>query len=190
MRYLIAVAGATLSACQGDVPRERTQERQATSAAECGDAVVTGAGVGALRIGARVDSVRARCRVVRDTVELRAEGLPSRVVTMMVGDDTVAAEVDSGRVWRIEVTRSSPRTADSLGVGTPLTQLLALPEVRAASGEGGVYVLSNARCGLSFELSGHGPGGLRAEWDIAALRRFPPSTVVTRVLVVGCAAGS
>ena len=123
---------------------------------------------------------------MRDTVERRAEGQPSRVVTVLVGGDTVVAEVDSGRVWRIELTRPSPRTVDSLGVGTPLARLLELPGVRAVSGEGGVYLLSSARCGLSFQLSEHGPDGLRPQWDVAALRRFPRSTVVSRVLVVGC----
>jgi hypothetical protein len=191
-QVLLLAACLSLGACQR-VERPESPPAAAVASvdsarAACGDPIVTGAGVGALRIGAPVDSVRARCPIVRDTVELRAEGQPSRVITVLIGGDTVDAEVDSGRVWRIEVTRPSPRTSDSLGVGTPLARLLELAEVRALSGEGAAYLQSPARCGLSFQLSSTGPGGLRAEWDLAALRRFPPSTVVSRMLVVGCAA--
>jgi hypothetical protein len=152
--------------------------------------VLDGGGVGALRIGALVDSVRARCALVRDTTELRAEGLPVRVIAVAVSGDTVEAEVDSGRVWRIETTRPTLRTADSLGVGTPLARLLALPGAHGLSGEGAVFVVSPARCGLSFQLSGVGSAAPRGGWTAAALRRLPPSTAVSRVLVVGCPAAS
>jgi hypothetical protein len=182
----------SLPACRSHERNEPASEpavaaSASASAPACGEAIVTGSGIGALRIGAPLDSVREHCRIVRDTIERRAEGLSSRVISVLVADDTVEAEVDSGRVWRIEVTRASPRTADSLGVGTPLSRLLELPDVRAMSGEGGVYLQSPARCGLSFQLSEYGPGGLQPEWNAASLRRFPPSTVVRRVLIVGCA---
>ena len=186
-----------MGACRSESPSERTPQHQPTAAGgavpapRCAPAVLSGAGVGALRVGAPIDSVRARCAVVRDTVELRAEGQPARVLAVVVGSDTVVAEVDSGRVWRIEVTRPSPRTADSLGVGTPLARLLALPGAHGLSGEGAVFVVSPARCGLSFQLSEARLGDAPPDtWDRAALRRLPSSTVVTRVLIVGCQAAA
>jgi ligand-binding SRPBCC domain-containing protein len=190
---VLIMACLSLAACQpserkAPVAAQAGTDSPRSSPPACDEATVTGSGIGVLRIGTPVDSVRARCRIVRDTIERRAEGQPSRVITVLVGEDSVEAEVDSGRVWRIEVTRASPRTADSLGVGTPLSRLLELPDVRATSGEGGAYLQSPARCGLSFQLSAYGPGGLRAEWSAAALRRFPPATVVRRLLIVGCPA--
>jgi hypothetical protein len=152
----------------------------------CGPPVIDSAGVGALRIGVPLDSVRARCLVLRDTVELRAEGQPARIVSVPIGGDTVEAEIVDGRVWRVTVARPGLRTADSLGVGTPVTRLLALfPRAIGAHGEGGIYATST-RCGLSFRLTDLAPGARFRGGTTAALRALPPGAAVTRVLVTGC----
>lgn len=150
----------------------------------CGPPVVDSAGVGALRIGATGESVATRCTVLRDQTVRGAEGMPTRILTVPIGGDTVQAEVQDDRVWRIQVRRPALRTADSLGVGTPLATLLAIPGIRGAAGEGALFVMSAARCGISFELSHADP---RADgWTAARLRQLPPTTVVTRVLIIGC----
>ena len=149
-------------------------------------ATLTGEGVGALRIGATVQSLRERCRIVRDTTVRDIEGQPQRTLAVLAGDDTLTAEVLDDRVWRLQVTTPSPRTADSLGVGVPLERMLRLPEVRGLRGEGTLFVVSPRYCGLSFQLSDSGMDENVSDWTPEALRRLSPSTFVTRVLAVGC----
>jgi hypothetical protein len=131
------------------------------------------------------DTVKAHCNVVRDTVELRSEGQAERILLTAFGDDTVIVEVDSAKVWRIEITDAGLRTADWLGVGTPLSTLLALKGGKhGLTGEGNLFLVTEARCGLSFELSE--PRSPSGEWPVERLRTLPKSTVVKRVLVIGC----
>lgn len=153
--------------------------------AACGRPVVDGDGVGAVRIGMEVDTVKAHCPIVRDTVELRSEGQPERILVVAFGRDTAIVEIDSAKVWRIEIISPGLRTADWLGVGTPLSTLLSLAGgVHGLTGEGNLFLVSQARCGLSFELSEpHAPSG---NWPAERLRTLPKSTVVKRVLVIGC----
>jgi hypothetical protein len=97
-----------------------------------------------------------------------------------MGGETVDVEVNDDRVWRIPVTDADLRTADSLGVGTPLAKLLELPGLTPAMGEG-TYAMSPAHCGISFQL--RGAGVARTADD---LRKLPASVQVERMLVVGC----
>ena len=92
----------------------------------CGEGVITDEGIGELRIGATVESVRQKCDVVRDTTLIAAEGMPARKLAVVFSRDTVEAEIVDGRVWRIAVLAPRLRTADSLGVGTNLARLLQL----------------------------------------------------------------
>ncbi len=151
----------------------------------CGRPVIDGDGVGSIRIGMAADTVKAHCPIVRDTTELRSEGQQERVLVVAFGSDTVNVEVDSEKVWRIEITRPGLRTADWLGVGTPLNTLLSLNGgVHGLTGEGNLFLVAQARCGLSFELSE--PRSPSGDWPEARLRTLPKSTVVKRVLVIGC----
>jgi hypothetical protein len=100
--------------------------------------------------------------------------------------DTVEAEIVDSRVWRIEVLSPRFRTADSLGVGTPLRRLLALRDPRGITGEGQLFVVSPEHCGLSFRLSDNGSSARTQNWDLAALSRLPSATVVNKILIVGC----
>lgn len=156
--------------------------------AGCTDTRLSGAGVGELRIGASVASVKTTCRVGRDTTVTGAEGMLARVIPVDVGGEQVAAEIVDDRVWRLAVRSPRYRTADSLGVGTTLTRLLQLREPRGNMGEGALYFTSPARCGLSFKLSENRPlPPSGQDWNAAALRRLPASTKVTEVLALGCA---
>src|SRR5690348_17353400 len=209
-RWVAVALGISLTACTGDTSREAPAEqvvREAVGASqsdtmrrspasdtatpsapsagdECGRPVVDGDGIGAIRIGMPAESVKTRCHVVRDTMELRAEGQQERILVVAFGDDTANVEVSEGRVWRIEITNPRLRTADWLGVGTPLSGLLALRGgVQGLTGEGSLFLLTEAKCGLSFELSG--PRAPAGDWTEARLRTLPAGTVVKRVLVVG-----
>jgi hypothetical protein len=152
----------------------------------CGSEVVTDEGIGEVRIGAAVESVRQKCNVVRDTTALGAEGMPARKLTVVLSRDTVEAEIVDGRVWRIAVRSPRLRTADSLGVGTTLARLLELRNPRGMTGEGRFYVASPDHCGMSFRLTNAGPGAARGDLNSSGLARLPRSALVSEVLVFGC----
>ena len=147
---------------------------------------MSGSGIGDLRIGLSVASVHAACRVIRDTTRLASEGQTARMISISFPGETIEAEIVKDKVWRIEVTSRRFRTADSLGVGTPLTRLLALGSPRGLTGEGQLFVASSDHCGLSFRLSNNGSSARSQNWDRAALSRLPSATVVDKVLIVGC----
>ena len=152
----------------------------------CASRTITGAGIGALRIGATVDSVRVSCPVVHDSVEIRAEGMPARIIDVVLGADTIEAEIVGDRVWRIAVDRPGLTTADSLGVGTPLGKLLEHTGARGAVGEGKLFVLLPERCGLSFRLAARPGDAARFSYDKAGLRALPPTIFVDQLLITGC----
>jgi len=157
--------------------------------AVCGGTTITDSGVGELRIGQAVAEVSARCTVVRDTIAIRDEGQSARVIAVDFGADTVEAEVVRDSVWRIDITSPAFRTADSLGVGTAVPALLERPGLRPLSGEGRVFVTTDAHCGLSFQLSVADTGRAAGRWTVEDLRRLPSGTQVVRVLVIGCGSG-
>jgi hypothetical protein len=156
------------------------------SVTQCGDTVVRDDGVGRLRIGEEIDSVRARCSVVRDTTALDAEGMPSRKITVSFGKDSLVAEIVNERVWRIEVRSGEFATRDSLHVGTPIARMLRLRNPRGLTGEGQLFLVTADHCGLSFRLSNPDGSAVR-DWARPVLSKLPPSTMVSEILVIGCA---
>ena len=152
----------------------------------CASTAINGEGIGFLRIGVPVSDIRKSCHVLRDTVELADEGLPSRILTVDMGRDTLAAEVDSGRIWRIRVSQARFQTSDSLRVGTAIARLLTLPGVQGWVGENALYVVAPSRCGLSFRVTDPAEAAPKEEWTLADLRTLPSSTRVTEILIVGC----
>ncbi|MGI8400208.1 MAG: hypothetical protein ACR2NS_01205 [Gemmatimonadaceae bacterium] len=151
----------------------------------CGNGILTGEGVGKLRIGESVESVRRDCTVVSDTTQLGAEGMPSRIVAVLFPQDTVHAEIVDGKVWRVEIRSPHFSTADSLRVGTSLARLLKSKTPQGMTGEGALFVVSPDHCGLSFKLSDNGPPVLRDPTP-AQLSRLPAATRITEILIVGC----
>jgi hypothetical protein len=152
----------------------------------CGEPVVRDEGVGELQIGAPVDSISARCLVLRDTTAIGAEGMPARKLAVFLPPDTVEAEVVNSRIWRLSIVSPHFRTTDSLGVGTPLSRLLKLRNPRGMTGEGKFFVASPDHCGMSFRLANAGPGAQRGDLDQAGLNRLPKSATVSEILVFGC----
>jgi hypothetical protein len=152
------------------------------STATCGisaDTPLTGDGVGDLRVGATVETINGRCRVVGDTVAPAAEGSQERRLLVDLGRDTVIAVVDSNRVWRLHVATPAFKTTDSLGVGAAVSALRR-PGARLLTGEGAYYVTLPGHCGLSFRLRGVAFG--RA----SSLSQVPATASVDEVLVIGC----
>lgn len=140
---------------------------------------------GPVRLGMGVDEIARRCAGTRDSSGTQ-EGMPARTLVVPIGADTVAASIVDGRAWRLAVTTRGLRTRDSLGVGTGLTRLLALPGAHAITGEGSTFVVASVPCGLSFELDAFVPS---SNPDSAALKRMAVrGAKVKRVLVTGCGA--
>lgn len=179
--------GVTIVACERgpEKAREPAADSAGTSIARCGiegAPVLTGEGVGALRIGATVEQVVLACRVVSDTLQPGPEGSTERVLAVALGGrpDTLRAVVISDSIWRMTVTSPTPRTADSLGVGSTLGQLRSRTGAQLISGEGRLFVTMRDPCGISFRLSQPDtiPG--------ATLVSLPDSMRVAAVLVTGC----
>lgn len=149
---------------------------------------LTGDRVGALYLGMRVDSVRLRCRVVRDTVEQDEDGDDARYLVILVGQDTLRALVRGDRVDRIVVQSSRFVTADGIRLGTRLARLLSYRGLSGGPGEGEYYVFADnnpALCGLSFRLDfdgrrwpKHGPP--------KSLRPYASSAKIDQIVVRGC----
>jgi len=171
-------ASAAVSAT-GGTPSARAD------ASSCGGEILTDEGVGNIRIGESVESVRRDCTVVRDTTELGAEGMTTRMVSVLFPRDTVEAEIVDDKVWRVTIDSPHFSTADSLRVGTPLTRMLRLRTPQGMTGEGALFVMSPDHCGLSFRLSDNGSPVLR-DPSPAELSRLPADTRVSNILIVGC----
>jgi hypothetical protein len=147
-------------------------------------AALTDEGIGALRISRAVSDIRNVCRVVRDTVVEDTEGNPQRELIVSLGQDTVVAEIVNDRVWRLSIRSGGIRTSDSLGVGTRVSTIRRFPKVRVAMGEGGVYAMIPAHCGLSFQLAANPEARAGTKRD--DLRSYSDTASVVRVLVFGC----
>jgi hypothetical protein len=162
---------------------ERAKSAVTPAASVCADTLLTDERAGPVRVGAMVDTVRAICRVSRDTTVTDMEGMPSRRLTVATAGDSVEAEIVDARVWRISITSPRFRTVDSLGVGTSISRLKQMTGARAMRGEGAVYAALPNHCGMSFQLTGFKPAA-----GAIVLQNLPPSVTVLRVLVFGCPA--
>ncbi|MEP6858615.1 MAG: hypothetical protein ABI994_09520 [Gemmatimonadales bacterium] len=156
----------------------------------CGEEVITDEGIGHLRIGATLESIKQKCRVLRDTTVSGPEGMPARKLAVAFSKDTVDAEIVDGRVWRIAVHSPGLRTAGLIGVGTLNQRLLTLKDPRGVMGEGALFVVSPQHCGMSFRLANTGPRGMRGDLDRAGLFHLPIESTVSEVLVFGCHPGT
>lgn len=158
----------------------------ASSTRACDAKTITADGVGPIRIGANVDSVKKICRVKRDTTQLGGEGMMERRVSISIPPGELDAEIVDGRVWRLDIRSPGFRTTDSLGVGSSLAELLRHKDPRPAAGEGIVVVMLGDHCGMSFVLAGGFKSGVFRKWTGDELAKLPASTKVERVLVFGC----
>lgn len=149
-------------------------------------AVLSGRGVGCLRIGMRVSDVSVGCTVATDTVVPGPEGTQERELRIGVGPGLLAATVVADTVSRIVVTDPRWRTADSLGVGSELDDLLARDGARAIEGEGRLFVTLPSHCGLSFRLDAR-RGTFAGPVDELVRTSLQRNTPVDQVIVYGCA---
>lgn len=151
-----------------------------------GAALLTEEGIGELKQGRPVSEVSALCDVISDSQQQGTEGMMERVIVVRLGSETVRAIVTDDRVFRIEVNTPRFRTADSLGVDTPLRRIAVMRGAQFAPGEDGVYGFSPDHCGLSFRFSlpWRPPAG--GQWTAAAISRVHGDAAVDRVIVIPC----
>ncbi len=147
--------------------------------------VVDGGGIGCFRVGDPVSSIGTATPVISDTVVQGMEGMMERQLRATIGGDTLMVTVSNETIRRLVVTNPRFRTTDSLGVGTELDRLLAVPGATALEGEGRLFVTVPTHCGLSFRLAAirEGRGGTTDELVRAVLQRNTP---VDQVLIIGC----
>ena len=189
----IVVTALLVAACGGGErqPTADPAPAEASALGDCGlagEVALSGRGIGALLVGAPLDSVRSKCLVLADSMSEDDEGNPLRRVWVAIREDTVHAVVDSGRIWRIEISSSRLNTSDSLGVGSTIFELLAAGAATGAEGEEGLYVMLGKHCGVSFLLDTPiSDDAHRENWSQDQLARITGTARVKRVLLSGCA---
>ena len=188
---------AALLACARDDPRAvinaDTANDTTGAAADCGmpaAGVQIERGIGVLQVGAPVELLDERCRVVKDTVVTGIEGMAGRRLYIVIQGDTVAAEIEQDTVWRVRLTTDRFRTGDSLGVGTPAQDLTSRQGARALVGEGEIYLTIDEACGVSFRLDGVSYSKVAsAPSPESAVRLVPGTARVDLVLLTPCTTG-
>jgi hypothetical protein len=147
--------------------------------------VLTDLGIGDLQVGRTTASVKRSCAVVRDAIE-PMEGIPQRVLRVLIGGDTVRATVLDDLIWRISVTTSRLATRDGLRVGTPISRVVTEQGATMTEGEDGLYVMLPSHCGLSlrFAFPSRAPPG--KAWTPGLLERFHGNAVVNKIFVTRC----
>jgi hypothetical protein len=162
----------------------------ATPSAGCAARLVTGDGVGPIRIDLSLDSVRRTCPVVRDTtVRPNIKDPPERLVSVLLGADTAVVSVQGGRVTGVLLAGRGFATADSLGIGTPLRRLLGVPRVKVYGVAGRLIVMTPAKCGLRFDITGPFNDLPEGVLGSAVLDRLPLAAMVDRIHIDGCDRG-
>lgn len=193
-----ALLFAAAFACAGDDRRAAINADTANdtleAATDCGvpaAGVQIERGIGVLQVGATVELLGERCRLVKDTVVTGVEGMPGRQLYIVILGDTVVAEVEQDTVWRIRLTTERFLTGDSLGVGTPAEDLTSREGARALVGEGEIYLTIEEACGVSFRLDGVSYSNVAsASSPESAVMLVPDTSMVDLVLLIPCTTGA
>ena len=181
-----SVARTSAAPEQRTAPAPAVPARETAPSASCTDRLVTGEGVGPIRLGMALDPLRRACPIVRDTMMPTPYGPAERVLSVLLGADTAMVTMHIGRVYEILLTSGAFHTADSVGIGTPLRVLLASHLVKGYGAAGQLLVTTPAECGLAFGIAGQYadlPNGVK---DSATLARVPPTAAVNGIRIDGC----
>ena len=184
-----AIGTDTVSGTTIDSAPSIPQGRDTAASLTCGvtgTPVLTEQGIGELKQGRPAGEIAALCEVLSDSEQRGQEGSMERVMVLRIAGETIRAVVADGRIFRIQVSTPRFRTADSLGVDTPLRRIASMRGAQFAPGEDGVYGFSPDHCGLSFRFSlpWRPPAG--GQWTAEAISREHGNAAVNRVIVIPC----
>lgn len=152
----------------------------------CTGQVVCADGVGPIRLGMSLDSLQRVSTIVHDTTVPNPHGPAERHLSVLLGGDTALITVGGGRVGEILLTGGTFRTADSIGIGTPLRVLLARDSVKGYGVAGQLLVSMPSECGFAFGIAGHYPDLPDGRKEITTLAAVPQTAVVDRIRIDGC----
>ena len=151
-----------------------------------GQAILTDAGIGELRIGRPADDVKQVCDVVSDGQQQGSEGSMERVIVLRIAGDVVPVTIVNDKVWRVAVATPRILTADSLGVDSPLPKIAALRGAQFHPGEDGIYAFVADHCALSFRFSLPLRPPQGGQWTATSIARQHADAAVDRVLLTEC----
>ena len=158
------------------------------NAAPASQVIASGSGVGPVRIGMSAQSVPRAVRVISDRMEPDAEGGKQRVIRFSISGAKAEAEIQDGKVWRIQILTPGIAIDPGIEVGSPLKMLLGLPSLEGELAEGALFVWSKSLCGRSFRLSyePNTDSDYLGAWNETSLKSLPAGVKVQAILVVGC----
>jgi hypothetical protein len=144
-----------LCAC---TPREARVPEDALTRCLGAGARVTESGVGLLRRGASIDSLRATCPIVLETtVPYPGDAEPETqlliVLGTVLGAESLVVIPLAGRVSRIDVRTPGLATAEGIRVGTRFSDLRSLPGVTLSAGPTHVWARVPDLCGVIVALA-------------------------------------
>ncbi len=180
----VAAADSSVNANGGNTSSAATQ--MSRSCGVTGDPLLTDGGIGELRVGRTVADMKQLCDVVTDADRQSSEGTMDRVLTVRIAGEIVPVTIVNDKVWRVAVTTPRIRTADSLGVDTPLQRIAAMRGARFFPGEDGVYAFVSDHCALSFRFSLPLRPPKGGQWTATAIAQAHGDVAVDRVLVTEC----
>jgi hypothetical protein len=189
MRFLLLFAlGASLTACRIEKVRAGDTTRMGVDPGpgipQCGispESRVSEDGLGLLRIGMPLESIRGGCAVIGES---GTDSVGSALIDL--GRDTAVVDLDKGMIRRITLSHQAYRTSDSLGVGTHISTLMRLRDATGITVNDRLYAVSPAYCGLRFLLVDPAPKSAAARTGRAALRRLPGETRTRQLEIIGC----
>ena len=172
-----------------DTSSSEATNQQAPATRACGisgQPILTDEGVGELKVGRSVTDINQLCEVVTDGQQQGPEGMMERVLAVRVAGEIVPTTIVNDKVWRVSVTTPVIRTADSLGIDTPLQKIAAMSGAQFFPGEDGVYAFVADHCALSFRFSLPLRPPKGGQWTASAIAKEHGDAVVDRVLLTGC----
>ena len=151
-----------------------------------GQPVLTDAGIGELRIGRSAADIKRLCEVISDADQQGSEGTIERVIALRIAGEIVPATIVKDKVWRVAIATPRLKTADSIGVDTPLSRIASMRGARFYPGEDGVYAFVADHCALSFRFSLPLRPPRGGQWTAVAISKEHGDAVVDRVLLTEC----
>lgn len=177
-------APGPVDTASGDISQPSTPVASACGIS--GQPVLTDDGIGELRIGTSAAEIKRLCEVVSDGDQQGFEGTMERVIALRIAGEIVPATIVKDKVWRVAIATPRIKTADTVGVDTPLSRIASMRGAQFYPGEDGVYAFVADHCALSFRFSLPLRPPKGGQWTAAAIAKEHGDAVVDRVLLTEC----